>query len=141
MFNPVASKLHAANFHSRPWTSNETLQEYIIRITDLVIHVTDAYPTSVNCQVTIILFIRHLFNKEIKKQVAGAKNIQTLRHAMTLAQELQINLIKYKGLNYYDSSVMQVSAVPHSEVLAVQGQSNLHENIMEPDTIFECTPD
>ena len=31
------------------------------------------YPTVVACQVIIVLFIRHLFNKEIKKQVPGAR--------------------------------------------------------------------
>ena len=67
-------------------------------------------------QVTIILFIRHLFNKEIKKQVACAKNVQTLRHAMTLAQEAYTKLKMYEGLNNDDLSVMQVSAVPHSEM-------------------------
>ena len=40
---------------------------------------------------------------------------------MTLAQETEIKLINYEGLKYYDDlSVMQVSGVPHSEVLALQ---------------------
>ena len=30
-------------------------------------------PTVVKCWVTIALFIRHIFNKEIKKQVVGEK--------------------------------------------------------------------
>ena len=39
-----------------------------------------------------VLFIRHLFTTEIKKHVDGAKTIQTLRHAMALAQEVEIKL-------------------------------------------------
>ena len=76
VFSPLATKVHAATqIYFRPQAANETLQEYIQRYTDLVIHATGADLTSVTCQVTIILFIRHFFNKEIKKQVAGAKNI------------------------------------------------------------------
>ena len=36
---------------------------------------------------------------------------------MILPQEAEIKLTKYKGLNYGNQSVMQVSAVPHSEML------------------------
>ena len=58
--------MHAAiRIHSRPHAVNETLQEYIQRVTDLVIHTTGTDPTVVICQVIIVLFIRHLFNKEI----------------------------------------------------------------------------
>ena len=38
-------------------------------------------------QLTIVLLIRHLFNKKIKKEVAAAKAIQPLRCAMALVQE------------------------------------------------------
>ena len=110
------------SIHSRSKAANETLQEFIQGFTDLAIHATGADPTSVTYQVTIILFIRHLLNMRIKKQVASAKNIQTLRYAMTLPQEAEIKLKRYEGLNDNDPSVMQVSAVPHSEVLAVKGQ-------------------
>ena len=55
------------------------------------------------------MLIRHLFNKEISKQVAGYKTIQTLRHAKTLGQEVEMKLKKYKGLNDDDLSVMLVS--------------------------------
>ena len=42
---------------------------------------------------------------------------------MNLTQEAEIKLQKYKGLNDDDPSVMQVSEVPYSEVLAVQGRN------------------
>ena len=44
---------------------------------------------------------------------------------MTLAHEAEIKLKKFEGLNDDGPSVMQVSAVPLSEVLAVQEQSHL----------------
>ena len=63
-----------------------------------------------------------------RKQDASLKNVQTLRHAMTLAQEVEIKLKKYQDLNDDDPSLMQVNAVQHSKVLAVQGQSCLPRN-------------
>ena len=79
ILSPETTKVYATTqIHYRVQAANETLLVYIQRFTDLVIHATGAHPTSVMCQVTIIPFIRHLFNKEIKKQVAGTKNIQTL---------------------------------------------------------------
>ena len=57
-------------------------------------HATGVDATAVTCQVNVILFIRHHFSKEIKKQVAGTRNIQTLRYAMTVAQEAEIKLNK-----------------------------------------------
>ena len=47
---------------------------------------------------------------------------------MPLAQDAQIKLTKYDSLNNDDPSVMEVSAVPHSDILAVQGKSSLHGN-------------
>ena len=81
----------------------------------MVIKATGTDDTAIACQVTIVFFIRHLFNKEIQKQVAGAKSIQTLGHAMTLAQESEIKFKKYEGLNGDDISVMQISSIPQSE--------------------------
>ena len=77
IFSPVATKMHAATrINSGPRTANETLQEYIQIFADFVIQVMGTDPTALTFQVTIVLFIRHLLNKEMKKkQVAGAKTI------------------------------------------------------------------
>ena len=39
---------------------------------------------------------------------------------MTLAQEVEIKLKKYEGLDHDDPSVMYISSIPHSEVLDIQ---------------------
>ena len=97
VFCPVATKVHAATeIQSRQHAVNEILLGYIQRFTGLVIHATHAEHSSATCQVTVILLIRHHFNKETKKQIAGMKNIQTLRHAMALAQEAEIKLKNMK---------------------------------------------
>ena len=61
-----------------------------------MIHETGADPTLVTYQVTILLFKRHLFSKEIKKEVVGAKNIESVRHARTLVQEKETKLESMK---------------------------------------------
>ena len=83
--------------HSQAQAANETVQEYIPRCSDLVIHTTGTDPTVVTCQVTIVLFIRYLFNKKIKKQVAEVNTIQTVRHTVTLVQDAEIKFKKYEG--------------------------------------------
>ena len=47
---------------------------------------------------------------------------------MTPDQEAEIKLKEYESLNDDDPSVMQVSAIPLSEVMAVQGKSDLPRN-------------
>ena len=80
-------------------------------------------PTAVICQVTIVFLMRYAFYKEIKKQVAGAKTIQTLRHTMALVHETEIKLKKYEGLNDDDFSVIKVSMMPKGDltVMAIKG--------------------
>ena len=53
------------------------------------------------------------------------QNDQTLRHAMTLAQEAELKLKKNEGFKDTDLSVMQISSIPQSEsvVMDIQGQS------------------
>ena len=50
---------------------------------------------------------------------------------MILAQEAEIKLKRYKGLNDDDPSVMQVSTVPHSKELAIQVQRSPYQKIQD----------
>ena len=104
-----------------------------------MIHATGTYPTSFTCEVTIVLFIRQLFNKKIKKHIAGAKNILTLRHARTLAQEAENKLKMAEGVNDDDPLGMQINAFPHSEVLALQEQSGQPGNMQNMNQIQDVT--
>ena len=72
---------------------------------------------------TIVLFIRHLLNNEITKQVAGAKTIQSVRHPMTLAKEPEIKLQKYKVLSDDDMSVKDISINPESDLVMMPIQN------------------
>ena len=46
-----------------------------------------------------------------------------MRHATNLAQESEIKLKKYEGLNGDGPSVMQISSIPPSEAMAIQGKN------------------
>ena len=46
--------------------------------------------------------------------MAGAKAIQILRQGVTLADEAEIQLKKYEGLNDDDLSVTQISTMPQA---------------------------
>ena len=78
--------------------------------------------TAVPCEVTTVLFISHLLNSVIKKQVAGTRPKQTL------AEEAKIKLKMYEGLNDDDPSVMQINSVLQSDVMTIQEQGTQPEN-------------
>ena len=65
----------------------------------------------------------------MKKQVAGTKNISDFKicHDPSSRGRNQTKK-KCKGLNDDDPTVMQISAVPHSEVLVVHEQNGLPRN-------------
>ena len=81
-FSPVVTTMHASTRNnSRPQAANKEYQKLGLhtydtkqnekhpcteRFTDLVVQVTGMYPAAVTCQMTIPLFIRHLFNEGFK---------------------------------------------------------------------------
>ena len=133
VFSPVAPKVHAATeIHSRTpgckwntaivypkihWFGN-TCSRCKPHISDL----SSNYSSSLKDTLSI---------KKIRSKLLVQRTFIPLRHIMTLAQEAEIRLKKYEGLNGYDPSVMQATDVWHSEVLAVQGQSSPHGNNLE----------
>ena len=58
---------------------------------------------------------------------------------MTLAQEAEIKLKKYEGLDHDDPPVMHISAITHLEVLAVQGQNSQPRNTQSINQILDMT--
>ena len=55
-------------------------------------------PSAINNKLVIILFVKNMYNKEIYRRVAGARNINTLLDAFKSAQMNLLKLKKYKGL-------------------------------------------
>ena len=52
-------------------------------------------PTNIDNKPVIVLFIKNLYNKDIKHRVAGVKNVNTLLDAFKRAQW---NLLKLKEI-------------------------------------------
>ena len=101
--------------HWRPQAENETLQEYIQRLTDSVIHAIGTDPTSVTYHVIIVSL-----RKKLKLKLLEQKQLRLW--AMILAKEAKIKPKRYKELNDYDSSAMQIISIPQSEVMPIQGK-------------------
>ena len=62
-------------------------------------------------KLVILLFVKNLYNKEICRRVAGAKNINTLLDAFKSAQMNLLKLKKYEGLVSDDDHRHTVHAV------------------------------
>ena len=58
---------------------------------------------------------------------------------MILAQEVKIKLKKYEGLNNDDPSIMQISSIPHSKVLAILGQNSQFGNAQNMNQAHDAT--
>ena len=56
--------------------------------------------TNITYREIIFLFIKHLYNKDIRRWVAGTKTINTLADAFRLAHHSLLKLKKYEGLVY-----------------------------------------
>ena len=54
-------------------------------------------PSTINKELVILLFVKNMYNKEIYRWVAGAKNINTLLDAFKSAQMSLLKLKKYEG--------------------------------------------
>ena len=55
-------------------------------------------PSTINNKPVIVLFIKNMYNKEICRRMAGAKNIYILLDAFKSAQMNLLKLKKYEGL-------------------------------------------
>ena len=68
-------------------------------------------PRTIENKLVIILFVKNMYNKEIHRSVAGAKNINTLLDTFKSAQMNLLKLRKYEGLVSDDDHRHPVHAV------------------------------
>ena len=72
VYSPIATEVHAAsNLHRKQWPDG-TLQEYIQNFTDLTEKAMGVDPSNFTNRVIMFLFIKNLYNKDIRRRVAGA---------------------------------------------------------------------
>ena len=105
MYSPIAMEVHAASDLQRKQRPEETVQEYIKNFTDLTEKAMAIDPCNITNHVIIFLFIKNLYNKDIRLWVAGAKTISTLADAYKLADH-SLKLKKYDGLVFNDEHII-----------------------------------
>ena len=68
-------------------------------------------PSNIDNKLVIVLFIKNLYNKDIRHRVAGAKNVYTLLDGFKTAQWSMFKLKKYECLVSEDDSIHSIHAV------------------------------
>ena len=79
---------------------DEPLVDYILRFAEHSYKTNGVDAVEEENKAIIMFFIKNLFNRDIRRRVAGAKNIRTLADAFKSAQHNLLKLKRYEGLNY-----------------------------------------
>ena len=79
---------------------DEPLVDYILRFAEHSYKTNSVDAVKEENKVIITFFIKNLFNRDIRRRVAGTKNIRTLADAFKSAQHNLLKLKWYEGLNY-----------------------------------------
>ena len=85
---------------SRKQLKNEPLVDYILRFAEHSYKTNGVDAVEEENKAIITFFIKNLFNRDIRRRVAGVKNIRTLADAFKSAQHNLLKLKRYEGLNY-----------------------------------------
>ena len=98
VYSMVVTEYHTATNLLRKRRPKESLKDYIAYWMEMCHHSIKMDPSVINNKLVIILFIKNMYNKEICRRVAGAKNINTLLDAFKSVQLNLLKLKKYEGL-------------------------------------------
>ena len=84
----------------RKQKKDEPLVDYILRFAEHSYKTNGVDAVEEENKMIITFFIKNLFNRDIRRRVARAKNIRTLDDAFKSAQHNLLKLKWYEGLNY-----------------------------------------
>ena len=87
----------------------------------------------------LLLFVKNMYNKEICRRVAGAKNINTLLDAFKSAQMNLLKLKKYEGLVSNDDHEHTVHAVNQTTIKSL-GTTNPDRSLTQTDGYGQNVP-
>ena len=99
-YSLVPTAEHASAMLCRKQKKDEPLVDYILRFTEHSYKTNGVDAVEEENKAIITFFIKNLFNRDIRRRVAGAKNIRTLADAFKSAQHNLLKLKWYEGLNY-----------------------------------------
>ena len=108
VYSLVATDVHMATDLLRKQCTDELLQDYIAYWIEICHQRMNHNPTTTDNKLMIILFIKNLYNKDIRQRVAGVKNFNTLLDAFKTAQWNLLKLKKYEGLVSEDDSIHSI---------------------------------
>ena len=99
-YSLVPTAEHASAMLCCKQKKDEPLVDYILRFAEHSYKTNGVDAVEEENKAIIMFFIKNLFNRDIRRRVAGAKNIRTLADAFKSAQHNLLKLKRYKGLNY-----------------------------------------
>ena len=99
-YSLVPTAEHASAMLCRKQKKDEPLVDYILRFAEHSYKTNGVDVVEEENKAIIMFFIKNLFNRDIRRRVAGAKNIRTLADAFKSAQHNLLKLKRYEGLNY-----------------------------------------
>ena len=99
-YSLVPTAEHASAMLCRKQKKDEPLVDYILRFAEHSYETNGVDAVEEENKAIITFFIKNLFNRDIRRRVAGAKNIRTLADAFKSAQHNLLKLKRYEGLNY-----------------------------------------
>ena len=115
VYSPLTTEVHTASDLPQKQRPDETLQDVIQNFTDLTEKAMRIDLANITNHVIIFLFIKNLYNKDIRLQVAGAKTISTLVDAFTLAHHSLLKLKKYEGFVYQnEDTIAEINRITHT---------------------------
>ena len=99
-YSLVPTAEHASAMLCHKQKKDEPLVDYILRFAEHSYKTNGVDVVEEENKAIIMFFIKNLFNRDIRRRVAGAKNIRTLANAFKSAQHNLLKLKRYEGLNY-----------------------------------------
>ena len=99
-YSLVPTAEHASAMLCHKQKKDKPLVDYILRFAEHSYKTNGVDAIEEENKAVITFFIKNLFNRDIRRRVAGAKNIRTLADAFKSAQHNLLKLKQYEGLNY-----------------------------------------
>ena len=99
-YSLVPTAEHASAMFCHKEKKDEPLVDYILRFAEHSYKTNGVDAVEEENKAIIMFFIKNLFNRDIRRRVAGAKNIRTLADAFKSTQHNLLKLKRYEGLNY-----------------------------------------
>ena len=94
MYSPIATEVHAASNLHHKHRPDKTLQYYIQNFTNLTEKAMKTDSANITNREIIFLFIKNLYNRDIRRWVAGTKTTNMLADTLRVSTSQPIKIEK-----------------------------------------------